>query len=55
MEHVEADWKANALHKAKEYRESTNLTKSAIYDQLISEHGDKFEPEEASYAIKNLK
>ena len=55
MEHLEADWNANALHKAKEYRESTNMTKSAIYDQLISEHGDKFEPEEASYAIKNLK
>ena len=27
---------------------------SAIYDQLISEHGEKFTEEEAQYAIDNL-
>lgn len=26
----------------------------AIYDQLISEYGEKFTPEQAQYAIDNL-
>ena len=30
------------------------LGRSAIYDQLISEYGEKFTPEEAQYAIDNL-
>ncbi|MCQ9299541.1 Ltp family lipoprotein [Staphylococcus hyicus] len=30
------------------------MSKDAIYDQLISEHGEQFTPEEAQYAIDNL-
>lgn len=32
-----------------------SMSDSAIYDQLISEYGEKFTPEEAQYAIDNLK
>ncbi|HEY8389467.1 MAG TPA: Ltp family lipoprotein, partial [Clostridia bacterium] len=32
-----------------------NMSNQAIYEQLTSEHGEKFTPEEAQYAIDNLK
>ena len=31
-----------------------SMSKDAIYDQLISEYGEKFTAEEAQYAIDNL-
>ncbi|WP_243444963.1 Ltp family lipoprotein [Romboutsia maritimum] len=31
------------------------MSSSAIYDQLISEYGEKFTEEEAHYAVDNLK
>lgn len=31
-----------------------NMSKSAIYDQLISSYGEKFTKEEAQYAIDHL-
>lgn len=31
-----------------------SMSDSAIYDQLISDYGEKFTPEEAQYAIDNL-
>ena len=31
-----------------------SMSKSAIYDQLISEYGEQFTAEEAQYAIDNL-
>ena len=55
IDHVEVDWNANALEKAKSYQESMNMSSSAIYDQLISEYGEKFTKEEAQYAVDNLK
>ena len=54
IDNVEADWKKNALEKAKTYQESMAMSPSAIYDQLISEYGEKFTAEEAKYAIDNL-
>ncbi|WP_342350264.1 Ltp family lipoprotein [Clostridium neonatale] len=30
------------------------MSKDAIYDQLTSEYGEKFTPDEAQYAIDNL-
>lgn len=44
----------NALEKAKSYQDTMNMSKSAIYDQLISDYGEKFTAEEAQYAIDNL-
>lgn len=31
-----------------------SMSPAAIYDQLISEYGEKFTAEEAQYAIDNL-
>ncbi|MEY6484253.1 Ltp family lipoprotein [Corynebacterium pseudotuberculosis] len=30
------------------------MSSDAIYDQLVSEYGEKFTPEQANYAISNL-
>ena len=48
------DWKDIALKKAESYAESMDMSNSAIYDQLISDYGEKFTSEEAQYAIDNL-
>ena len=55
IDNVNANWKENALKKAKSYQETMAMSPSAIYDQLVSEHGEKFTEEEAQYAINNLK
>lgn len=44
----------NALVKAETYNEMMHMSKQAIYNQLISEYGEQFTPEEAQYAIENL-
>ena len=31
-----------------------SMSKSAIYDQLVSEYGEQFTAEEARYAVDNL-
>lgn len=49
-----ADWNDAALKKAKTYQEEMSMSKSAIYDQLTSEYGEKFTAEQAQYAIDNL-
>lgn len=48
------DWKANALASAEFYQSELSLSPAAIYDQLVSEYGDRFTPAEAQYAIDNL-
>lgn len=30
------------------------MSKSGVYDQLVSEYGEQFTPQEAQYAIDNL-
>ena len=45
----------SALNKAKAYSDTMYMSKAAIYDQLISDYGEKFTKEEADYAIANLK
>ena len=49
LSHLEA-----ALKSAKNYQETMDMSKDAIYDQLTSEYGEKFTAEEAQYAIDNL-
>ena len=46
--------KSNALAKAKSYQKSMSMSTSAIYEQLVSEYGEKFTEEEAQYAIDHL-
>ncbi|MDU3821188.1 MAG: Ltp family lipoprotein [Cutibacterium granulosum] len=54
VEHVKADWKANALESAKMYQKEQHMSKSAIREQLTSSSGDQFTQSEADYAIKHL-
>ena len=54
IDNLVADYKANALAKAKSYQENMHMSKSKIYDQLTSEYGEGFTAEEAQYAIDNL-
>lgn len=44
----------SALKKAESYSEIMHMSKAGIYDQLISEYGEKFTAEEAQYAIDHL-
>lgn len=54
IDHLEADWNANALAKAETYSDTMHMSKAAIYDQLVSEYGEKFTPEEAQYAVDHI-
>ena len=54
IDNLDADYKANALEKAKTYYIDMSMSKDAVYDQLVSEYGEQFTEEEAQYAIDNL-
>lgn len=49
------NWNANALKKAQTYEKGMSMSPSAIYDQLVSQEGEKFTPSQAEYAKDNLK
>lgn len=44
----------SALRKAKDYDKLMHMSKDALYDQLVSEYGEKFSEDAAQYAIDNL-
>ena len=44
----------SALAKAETYGAMMNMSKAGIYDQLISENGEKFSKESAQYAVDNV-
>lgn len=44
----------NALKQAESYSSNLHMSKKGIYEQLKSEHGEKFTAEEAQYAVDNL-
>ena len=44
----------SALKKAIDYSNMMCMSKAAIYDQLISEYGEKFSEDAAQYAIDNM-
>ena len=52
-ENIPTEYKS-ALNSAETYSDMMNMSKAAIYDQLISEYGDKFSKKAAKYAIDNL-
>ena len=54
INHLQADYKANALATAKKFRKWFKESKSAIYKQLVSPYGEEFTEEEANYAINHL-
>jgi RPA family protein len=54
VDNVQADWNANALAKARTYRDMAAMSPAAIRDQLTSEYGEEFTAAEADYAIAHL-
>lgn len=44
----------SALNSAKSYANGMDMSKAGIYNQLISEYGEKFPEEAAQYAMDNL-
>ena len=55
INHLQADYKANALATAREYRKNAHLSKTEIYERLTSPYYfNKFTKEEANYAIQHL-
>lgn len=51
---IPAEYKS-ALNKATSYANTLHMSKKGVYDQLISEYGEKFTPEAARYAVDNVK
>ncbi|NQU83990.1 MAG: Ltp family lipoprotein [Parcubacteria group bacterium] len=45
----------SALNKAASYANTMNMSKRGVYDQLVSEYGEKFSAEAAQYGIDNVK
>lgn len=44
----------NALKKAKSYSDLMHMSKAGIYNQLVSEYGERFPEDAAQYAVDNL-
>ncbi|MEK9143195.1 MAG: Ltp family lipoprotein [Patescibacteria group bacterium] len=51
---VPAEYKS-ALNKATSYANTMHMSKRGVYDQLVSDFGEKFSAEAAQYAIDNVK
>lgn len=45
----------SALKKADIYANEMHMPKAELYNQLVSEYGEKFSPEAAQYAVNNVK
>ena len=53
-ETIPAEYKS-ALNKATMYANTMHMSKQGVYDQLVSEYGEKFSATAAQYAIDNVK
>ncbi|MBO3102277.1 Ltp family lipoprotein [Cellulomonas sp. zg-ZUI168] len=45
------DWNAEAAEAAKSYLELTSFSRQGLLDQLTSEYGEQFTPEQAEYGV----
>ena len=56
IDHLYADYKANALATARNNRKYSKLSKTEIYERLVSSSyfNGEFTKEEANYAIQHL-
>jgi len=45
----------SALATATSYADSQHMSKQGVYDQLVSEYGEKFTAKAAKYAVNNVK
>lgn len=50
---VPAEYKS-AINKATSYANTMHMSKRGVYDQLVSEYGEKFSTEAAQYAVDNV-
>ncbi|WP_461216914.1 Ltp family lipoprotein [Lactococcus cremoris] len=48
------NWNNLAILSAKSYRETGNLTGQALIDQLTSEYGSRFTPQQAQYGVLHI-
>lgn len=51
---IPAEYKS-ALNKATTYASTMQMSKKGVYDQLVSQYGEKFSTAAAQYAIDNMK
>ena len=54
INHLQADYKANALATARDYRKYGSSSRSELYRKLTSPYDGSFTKEEANYAIQKL-
>ncbi|WP_375236616.1 Ltp family lipoprotein [Microbacterium schleiferi] len=45
------DWNAEAAESAQSYLDFTSFSRQGLYEQLTSEYGEQFTPEQAEYAL----
>jgi hypothetical protein len=54
VNHVDADWNAEAVEAAQDYLDISSFSKEGLIDQLSSSAGDKFTPAQAQYAADQV-
>lgn len=54
IDNVKVNWNEQALKSAKNYMKISPMSIEQLRDQLTSDAGEKFTPEEAQFAIDNL-
>jgi len=45
------DWNAEAVESAESYLEFTSFSRQGLFDQLTSEYGEGFTPDQANHAL----
>jgi hypothetical protein len=48
------DWNAEAVESAKSYLEYSSFSKQGLFEQLTSEYGEGFTPDQANYALSKV-
>ncbi len=54
VDSINADWRKNALRKAKRYKEAFYMSDTEIFYRLVDADRDNFTVEEADFALMNL-
>ncbi|WP_228008126.1 Ltp family lipoprotein [Rothia terrae] len=52
---MKVDWNAEALGSAENYLDTMAFSYNGLYDQLTSEYGEQYTPEQARYAVDTVK
>lgn len=54
VDHLDVDWKAEAVEAAQNYLDTMPFSKNALIEQLSSSAGDQFTPAQARYAANQV-